>query len=53
MAVRYRDEVLEPFVRLCVAAVGPTFVLRDDNGLPHRVAIVNEYLENKRMVHMA
>ncbi|GFX39876.1 uncharacterized protein TNCV_2646391 [Trichonephila clavipes] len=30
-AVRYRDEVLEPIVRLYAAAVGPTFVLMDDN----------------------
>ncbi|GFW74988.1 transposable element Tcb1 transposase [Trichonephila clavipes] len=30
-AVRYRDEVLEPIVRLYAAAVGHTFVLMDDN----------------------
>ncbi|GFX81076.1 uncharacterized protein TNCV_1910691 [Trichonephila clavipes] len=30
-AVRYRDEVLEPIVRLYAAAVYPTFVLLDDN----------------------
>ena len=30
-AVRHRDEVLEPIVRLYAAAVGPAFVLTDDN----------------------
>ncbi|GFW90013.1 transposable element Tcb1 transposase [Trichonephila clavipes] len=35
-AVRYRDEVLEPIVGLYAAAVGPTFVLMDDNARPHR-----------------
>ncbi|GFU46596.1 transposable element Tcb1 transposase [Trichonephila clavipes] len=29
-AVRYRDEVLEPIVRLYAAAAGPIFVLMDD-----------------------
>ncbi|GFU08941.1 transposable element Tcb1 transposase [Trichonephila clavipes] len=33
-AVRYRDEVLEPIVRLYAAAVDPTFVLMDDNAVP-------------------
>ncbi|GFW61121.1 transposable element Tcb1 transposase [Trichonephila clavipes] len=33
-AVRYRDKVLEPIVRLYAAAVGPTFVLMDDNARP-------------------
>ena len=33
-AVRYRDEVLEPTVRLYAAAVGPTFVLIYDNARP-------------------
>ncbi|GFU14795.1 transposable element Tcb1 transposase [Trichonephila clavipes] len=31
MAVRYRDDVLELIVRFYAAAVGPTFVLMDDN----------------------
>ncbi|GFV08051.1 transposable element Tcb1 transposase [Trichonephila clavipes] len=34
-AVRYRDEVLEPIVRLYAASVGTTFVLMDDNARPH------------------
>ena len=52
-AVWYRDEVLEPIVRLYVAAVGPTFVLMDDNARPHRAAIVDDYLESERIAGMA
>ncbi|GFX39689.1 transposable element Tcb1 transposase [Trichonephila clavipes] len=43
-AVRYRDEVLEPIVRLYAAAVDPTFDLMDDNARPHRADIVDDYL---------
>ena len=55
MAVRYRDEGLEPIVRLYrlyAAAVGPTFVLMDDNACPHRAAIVDDYLENEGIARM-
>ncbi|GFV71368.1 transposable element Tcb1 transposase [Trichonephila clavipes] len=52
-AVRYRDEVLEPFVRLCTAAVCPTFVLMDDNARPHRADIVDDYLESEGIERMA
>ncbi|GFU72358.1 transposable element Tcb1 transposase [Trichonephila clavipes] len=52
-AVRYRDEVLEPILRLYVAAVGPTFVLMDDNARPHRADIVHDYLESEGIAHMA
>ncbi|GFW31261.1 uncharacterized protein TNCV_2578421 [Trichonephila clavipes] len=45
--VRYRDEVLEPIVRLYAAAVGSTFVLMDDNARPHRADIVDDYLERE------
>ncbi|GFX48013.1 transposable element Tcb1 transposase [Trichonephila clavipes] len=37
-AVGYRNEILEPIVRLHAAAVGPTFVLMDDSARPHRRA---------------
>ncbi|GFU71590.1 transposable element Tcb1 transposase [Trichonephila clavipes] len=53
MAVRYRDEVLEPIVRLYTAAVGPTFVLMDDNALPHRADIADDYLESEGIARMA
>ncbi|KFM63069.1 Transposable element Tcb1 transposase, partial [Stegodyphus mimosarum] len=52
-AVRYRDEVLEPIVRLYAAAVGPTFVLMDDNARPHRADIVDDYLESEGIARMA
>ncbi|KFM59333.1 Transposable element Tcb2 transposase, partial [Stegodyphus mimosarum] len=53
MALRYRDEVLEPIVRLYAAAVGPTFVLMDDITHPHRADIVDDYLESEGIAHMA
>ncbi|GBM60719.1 hypothetical protein AVEN_147974-1 [Araneus ventricosus] len=46
-AVRYRDEVLDPIVKLYAAAVGPSFVLMDDNARPHRAAIVDDLLESE------
>ncbi|GFV78472.1 uncharacterized protein TNCV_3477871 [Trichonephila clavipes] len=51
-AVRYRNEVLEPIVRLYAAAVGPTFVLMDDNARPHRADIVDDYLESEGIARM-
>ncbi|GFV13920.1 transposable element Tcb1 transposase [Trichonephila clavipes] len=51
-AVRYRDKVLEPIVRLYAAAVGPTFVLLDDNARPHRADIVDDYLESEGIARM-
>ncbi|GBO16452.1 hypothetical protein AVEN_189789-1 [Araneus ventricosus] len=44
--VRYRDEILEPYVRLFRGAVGPEFILMDDNARPHRALLVNEFLES-------
>ena len=52
-AVPYRDEVLEPIVILYAAAVGPTYVLMDDNARPHRAAIVYDYLESEGIARMA
>ncbi|GFS90604.1 transposable element Tcb1 transposase [Trichonephila clavipes] len=46
-AIRYRDEVLKSIVRLCAAAVGPTFVLMDNNARPHRADIVDDYLKRR------
>jgi len=34
--VRYRDEVLEPYVRLFRGTVGPEFILMDDSARPQR-----------------
>ncbi|GFU85684.1 transposable element Tcb1 transposase [Trichonephila clavipes] len=52
-AVRYQDEVLEPVVRLYAAAVGPNFVLMDDNARPHRADIGDDYLESEGIARMA
>ena len=53
MTVQYRDEVLEPIVRLCTAAVSLTFVLMDDKACPHRAAIIDDYLESEGIALMA
>ncbi|GBN69017.1 Transposable element Tc1 transposase [Araneus ventricosus] len=45
--VRYRDEILEPYVRLFRGAVGPEFILIDDNSRPHRALLVDEFLESE------
>ena len=51
-AVRYRDEVLDPIVKLYAAAVGPSFVLMGDNARPHRAAIVDDFLESEGIARM-
>ncbi|GBO43813.1 hypothetical protein AVEN_192355-1 [Araneus ventricosus] len=45
--VRYRDEILEPYVRLFRGAVGPEFILMDDNARLHRALLVDEFLESE------
>ena len=52
-AVRYRDEVQEPIMRLYAAAAGPTLVLIDDNACSHRAVIVDDYLDSERIARMA
>ena len=52
-AVRYRGEVLELIVRLYAAAVGPIFILMDDNACPHRAAIIDDYLKSEGIARMA
>ncbi|GFX02144.1 transposable element Tcb1 transposase [Trichonephila clavipes] len=51
MAVRYRDEVLQLIARL-YAAVGPTFVLMDDNAHPHRADIIDDHLDSEGIARM-
>ena len=53
MVVWYWDEVLEPIVRLYTAAVGPTFVLMDDNARSHGATIIDDYLESEEIACMA
>ncbi|GFS93912.1 transposable element Tc1 transposase [Trichonephila clavipes] len=44
--VRYRDEVLQPYVRIFMGSYGPEFFLMDDNAKPHRALLVDEFLKN-------
>lgn len=48
----YRDEVLDPHVKLFRGAVGDNFLLMDDNARPHRADLVNEYLETEGIQRM-
>ncbi|GFU79679.1 transposable element Tc3 transposase [Trichonephila clavipes] len=48
----YRDETLDPYVRLYAAAIGNDFILMDDNARPHRARIVEEYLEDHGLERM-
>ncbi|GBO36068.1 hypothetical protein AVEN_187631-1 [Araneus ventricosus] len=50
--VRYRDEILEPYVRLFRGAVGPEFILMDDNAGLHRTLLVDEFLESEDIRRM-
>ncbi|GFU72048.1 transposable element Tc3 transposase [Trichonephila clavipes] len=45
-SLRYRDEILDPYVRPYAAAIGNDFILMDDNARPRRPRIVEEYLED-------
>ncbi|GBN69149.1 hypothetical protein AVEN_128502-1 [Araneus ventricosus] len=51
-SVRYRDEILEPYVRLFRGAVGPELILMDDNARPHRALLVDEFLESEDIRRM-
>ena len=44
--VRYRDEILDQYVRPYAGAIGKDFLLMDDNARPHRAFVVDEYLED-------
>ncbi|XP_052783191.1 uncharacterized protein LOC128219423 [Mya arenaria] len=47
--VRYRDEILDAFVRPYAGAVGQAFVLMGDNARPHRARVVNAYIEREEI----
>ncbi|GBM79660.1 hypothetical protein AVEN_58436-1 [Araneus ventricosus] len=49
--VRYRDEILEPYVRLFRGAFGPEFILIDDRE-SHRALLVDEFLESEDIRRM-
>jgi hypothetical protein len=50
--VRYRDEILHPIVRPYAGAIGPDFILMDDNARPHRARVVDQYLETESIERM-
>ncbi|GFX21285.1 DDE_3 domain-containing protein [Trichonephila clavipes] len=50
--LRYRDEILDPYVRPYASAIGNDFILMDDNARPHRARIVEEYLEDHGLERM-
>ncbi|GFY30130.1 transposable element Tc3 transposase [Trichonephila clavipes] len=50
--LRYRDEILDPYVRPYAAAIGNDFILMDDNARPHRARIVEEDLEDHGLERM-
>ena len=50
--VRYVNEILNVYVRPYVGALGPDFILMDDNARPHRAHATNQYLEAATIVRM-
>ncbi|GFW00356.1 transposable element Tcb2 transposase [Trichonephila clavipes] len=52
-AQRYRDEVLEPYVRLFRGAVGSDFISMDDNAPCHRVVLIDDFLETENIHRMS
>lgn len=51
-AQRYLDDVLRPIVLPYAGAIGPDFVLMDDNARPHRARVVNQFLEEQGIERM-
>ena len=49
---RYVDEILDVYVRLYAGAIGPEFILMDDNVSPHRAMVTNRYLQDATIVRM-
>ena len=48
---RYKDEVLEPYVRLFRSAVGSDFIFMDDNAPCHRTFLV-DFLKTENIQRM-
>ncbi|KAI3352648.1 hypothetical protein L3Q82_019292, partial [Scortum barcoo] len=46
-AIRYRDEILRPLVRPYAGAVGPGFLLMQDNARPHVVGVCQQFLQDE------
>ncbi|GFW26358.1 transposable element Tcb2 transposase [Trichonephila clavipes] len=52
-AQRYRDEILEPYVRLFRGAVGPDFIFMDDNAPCHRAVLIDDFFETENIQRMS
>ncbi|GFV70292.1 transposable element Tcb2 transposase [Trichonephila clavipes] len=52
-AQRYRDEALEPYVRLFRGTVGPDFIFMDDNAPCHRAVLIDNFLETENIQRMS
>ncbi|GFX18624.1 DDE_3 domain-containing protein [Trichonephila clavipes] len=50
--VRYRNEVLERYIRLFRDAIGPEFILMHDNMRPHRAILVDGCLDSEDIRRM-
>ncbi|GBN18741.1 hypothetical protein AVEN_120005-1 [Araneus ventricosus] len=50
--VRYRDEILDPYVRPYASAIDNDFILMDDNARPHQAVVVKDYLEGHGLERM-
>ncbi|UYV80358.1 hypothetical protein LAZ67_18002655, partial [Cordylochernes scorpioides] len=48
-AQRYRDEILEPYLRPSRVQIGHNLIFMDDNARPHRARLVNEYLQSENI----
>ena len=46
-AIRYRDEILRPLVRPYAGAVGPGFLLMQDNARPHVAGVWQQFLQEE------
>ncbi|UYV73825.1 hypothetical protein LAZ67_11001036 [Cordylochernes scorpioides] len=51
-AQRYRDEILEPYLRPYRNQIGHNLIFMDDNARPHRAGLVNEYLQSENIRRM-
>uniref|UniRef100_A0A8C7V9S8 Transposase Tc1-like domain-containing protein n=1 Tax=Oncorhynchus mykiss TaxID=8022 RepID=A0A8C7V9S8_ONCMY len=46
-AIRHRDEILRPLVRPYAGAVGPGFLLMQDNARPHVAGVCQQFLQEE------
>ncbi|GFV13179.1 transposable element Tcb2 transposase [Trichonephila clavipes] len=52
-AQRYKDEVLEPYVRFFRGAVGPDIIFMNDNAPCHRAVLIDDFIETKNIQRMS